>query len=111
MTRLPIPGSDDGTWGDILNAYLEVSHASDGTLNSNVVGTSQLQDNAVTNAKLDIPTQTTIASVASKYTKPAGGIPSTDLSGAVQTSLGKADSAEQTVNKGIASGIIYVSVK
>jgi hypothetical protein len=30
--RLPVPGSDDNTWGDILNAYLEVSHNSDGTL-------------------------------------------------------------------------------
>ena len=32
--RLPIPGSDDGKWGDILNTFLEVSHASDGTLQS-----------------------------------------------------------------------------
>jgi hypothetical protein len=31
-TRLPIPGGDDGNWGDILNAYLRVSHNSDGTL-------------------------------------------------------------------------------
>lgn len=30
--RLPIPGSDDGTWGDILNGFLSVSHNSDGTL-------------------------------------------------------------------------------
>jgi hypothetical protein len=30
--RLPIPGQDDGTWGDILNGFLEVSHNSDGTL-------------------------------------------------------------------------------
>ena len=32
MARLPIPGSDNGTWGDILNAYLGVSHNSDGTV-------------------------------------------------------------------------------
>lgn len=32
-----------------------------------------------------------------KYSKPAGGIPKTDLASAVQTSLGKADSALQTV--------------
>lgn len=31
MPRLPIPGSDDGTWGDILNEYLLVEHNSDGT--------------------------------------------------------------------------------
>lgn len=37
MARLPISGSDDGTWGDILNDYLQVSHASDGTLKSSAV--------------------------------------------------------------------------
>lgn len=31
MPRLPVPGSDDGTWGDILNAYLSVEHNADGT--------------------------------------------------------------------------------
>ena len=31
MARLPIPGSDDNTWGDILNTYLTVEHNSDGT--------------------------------------------------------------------------------
>src|SRR6185369_5745372 len=31
MTRLPVPGSDDGTWGDLLNTFLEVEHNSDGT--------------------------------------------------------------------------------
>ena len=32
MARLPIPGSDDGTWGTILNNFLDVSHNQDGTL-------------------------------------------------------------------------------
>lgn len=31
MARLPIPGGDDGTWGDILNNYLSIEHNSDGT--------------------------------------------------------------------------------
>ncbi|MEX0668426.1 MAG: hypothetical protein WD061_01630 [Candidatus Saccharimonadales bacterium] len=30
--RLPIPGEDAGTWGDILNEFLEVSHNPDGSL-------------------------------------------------------------------------------
>lgn len=30
--RLPIPGSDNGTWGTILNGFLEVSHNADGSL-------------------------------------------------------------------------------
>ncbi len=32
MSRLPTPGSDNGSWGDILNDYLSVAHASDGTI-------------------------------------------------------------------------------
>lgn len=32
MARLPIPGSDNGSWGNVLNEFLEVSHDSDGSL-------------------------------------------------------------------------------
>lgn len=32
MARLPEPGEDKGTWGDILNAFLSVEHNDDGTL-------------------------------------------------------------------------------
>ena len=38
----------------------------------------------------------TASEVAAKYTKPAGGIPATDLAPAVQTSLGLADTALQS---------------
>ena len=31
MSRLPTPGSDDGTWGTILNDYLSQQHQGDGT--------------------------------------------------------------------------------
>lgn len=31
MARLPIPGGDDGSWGDILNNFLRIEHNSDGT--------------------------------------------------------------------------------
>jgi hypothetical protein len=41
MSRLPIVGGDTGNWGTILNDYLLVSHAADGTLNANVVGATQ----------------------------------------------------------------------
>lgn len=37
MPRLPIPGSDDGTWGQLLNEFLEVAHSSDGTLKTSAV--------------------------------------------------------------------------
>lgn len=32
MARLPKPGADNGTWGDILNEYLAQAHKPDGTL-------------------------------------------------------------------------------
>ena len=35
MARLPTPGSDDNTWGTILNEFLSVEHNSDGTLKVN----------------------------------------------------------------------------
>jgi hypothetical protein len=41
MSRLPVVGGDAGNWGTILNDYLLVSHAADGTLNSSVVGATQ----------------------------------------------------------------------
>lgn len=40
--RLPNPGSDDGTWGTILNDYLSQVHAADGTLKPSVVQASSL---------------------------------------------------------------------
>ena len=41
--------------------------------------------------------------ISAKYSKPVGGIPSTDMAAAVQTSLGKADSAYQKSASGIPS--------
>ncbi len=37
MARLPIPGGDDNAWGQVLNDFLNVSHATDGTLKSSAV--------------------------------------------------------------------------
>lgn len=37
MARLPTIGGDNGTWGQILNDFLSVSHNSDGTLTSSAV--------------------------------------------------------------------------
>lgn len=39
MSRLPVPGSDDNQWGDILNDYLSVEHNADGTLKIRTDGT------------------------------------------------------------------------
>lgn len=51
MSRLPIPGSDDDIWGNILNDYLLVAHNADGTLKDNsvdadvIVNESIIEDN------------------------------------------------------------------
>lgn len=47
--RLPVPGGDNGDWGDILNGFLEVSLANDGTLNSSTVTDTQVSSNAAIN--------------------------------------------------------------
>ncbi|MBI1856642.1 SGNH/GDSL hydrolase family protein [Candidatus Saccharibacteria bacterium] len=40
MARLPTPGSDNGTWGGILNDFLSQSHNSDGSLKLSAVSAS-----------------------------------------------------------------------
>lgn len=57
MARLPTVGGDDGSWGTVLNEFLEVSHNADGTLANNVVGDNQvssLSESKVTNLTTDL---------------------------------------------------------
>ncbi|HEX7632981.1 MAG TPA: hypothetical protein VF401_01500 [Candidatus Saccharimonadales bacterium] len=98
MARLPKVGGDDGNWGQLLNDFLSIEHNIDGTL-KNVARPSDLAaisaggiaDGAVTSSKLADGAVTNI-----KITD--GTIASAKLTSAVQTSLGKADSAVQSVN-------------
>ena len=39
--RLPTPGSDDGAWGDLLNAFLQIGHDADGKNIGPLVETSK----------------------------------------------------------------------
>jgi len=52
VARLPIPGSDNGSWGTVLNDYLAQSHKSDGTLKDNSVTSGTLAPGSVTNAAI-----------------------------------------------------------
>lgn len=52
MARLPIPGSDNGSWGTVLNDFLSQSHTSGGVLKADSVDTTNLKDGSVTVAKL-----------------------------------------------------------
>lgn len=68
MPRLPKPGGDAGSWGDVLNEFLSQEHNADGSLKRG-------------------------AEIDAKYDKPVGGIPKADLDAAAQSSLDKADNA------------------
>lgn len=50
--RLPIPGADSDTWGEILNDFLSVSHDTDGTVKPEAITTTSLQDSSVSGTKL-----------------------------------------------------------
>lgn len=52
MARLPQPGGDDGTWGQVLNDFLAQSLATDGTLKPAIVHANNIATDAVTNAAL-----------------------------------------------------------
>src|SRR5659263_766332 len=77
MTRLPTPGSDQGTWGNILNDFLATSHNSDGSLKP--LAQSQVA-NLMTNlaAKVNttdlapVATSGSYADLANKPTIPTG---------------------------------------
>jgi hypothetical protein len=47
MARLPQPGSDNGTWGTLLNDFLAVEHNSDGTLKTSGSISTKANDSAV----------------------------------------------------------------
>jgi len=40
MARLPVSGSDDGTWGTVLNDFLMQSHTATGALTASAVSTA-----------------------------------------------------------------------
>ena len=96
MAQLPTPGGDSGTWGNILNDFLLISHNTDGTLKSSALttagGVSSVNTVTPNNGNVTL----TPANIgAGTYSKPSGGIPNTDLSSAVQADLTAACNAVQ----------------
>jgi hypothetical protein len=51
MARLPSPGSDNGTWGTLLNDFLSVAHNADGTLKdaATIAGAEQASNKGAAN--------------------------------------------------------------
>ena len=85
MSRLPVPGADEHTWGSILNDFLDVAHNSDGSLKNNIIGIGQVEDGAITTPKLGSNNTPTTGQVLAyngttlNWTTPAGGaVPDAD---------------------------------
>lgn len=67
MARLPVPGSDDGSWGDILNEFLHVEHNADGTLKSGgTLGSFAPLANPTFTGSVTVPTPSGAADAVTK---------------------------------------------
>lgn len=101
MARLPQPGGDAGSWGTILNTFLDVAHNSDGTLNPNAVSSAGA---ALTTNNLSDLQNPTIAranlGLGSAATRNVGTVSGTIAAADDSRITG----AEQSANKGAASG-------
>lgn len=76
MARLPIPGGDEGNWGQILNDFLAQAHQADGTMKASTVTAQAIADNTISEAKLD-------ANVQSKLNSGGGTQGSTGATGPI----------------------------
>lgn len=87
MARKPIPGSDDGQWGNILNDFLDVSHT----------GSGELRDNVVTEQKLSSAVRTKLNAVGGGgATLADGSVTTAKLADDAVTSVKITDSAVAT---------------
>ena len=82
-----------GTIWDKLSGTVDLSGYQTKIDSSHKLDADLVEDSNATNKFV---TATDKSNWSAKYDKPSGGIPSTDLSSAVQTSLGKADTALQS---------------
>jgi len=62
MTRLPVLGGDEGSWGQVLNDFLSQAHQSDGTLKPDSVTPAVIADASIPETKLDLIVQSKLNS-------------------------------------------------
>jgi hypothetical protein len=66
VARLPVTGSDSGTWGDLLNEFLEVAHNGDGTLKGSAAATGAV-------ATFGFPGVVAAATGVARFVMPSAG--------------------------------------
>lgn len=96
-TKIGDAPSDGKTYGRKNAAWEEVTGGSGGTSDFDQLTNRPKYNGSNMTHSTDIPEVKTSA-WDGKYSKPASGIPASDMTSAVQTSLGKADSAVQAHN-------------
>lgn len=89
--------TDDPTLANQLLA-INTNKADKSATVSNVSYSSSKIQKTINGTTTDVVTASTIVTDGGGYKKPSGGIPSSDMASAVTTSLGKADSAVQSVS-------------
>lgn len=109
MPRLPIPGSDKGQWGTLLNEFLSVEHNDDGSLKSSgSLGTYAPLANPIFSGSVTVPTPTSATDAVTKqYVDDlvvAGAPDATTSSKGVVQLAGDLDGT--ATNPQIASGVI-----
>lgn len=77
MARLPQPGSDNGTWGNVLNDFLSQSLNPNGTLKENIVSAANIQDGALPRSVLAADTVARAPVLYDPSTKGNGLMPAT----------------------------------
>ncbi len=108
MARLPQPGADNGTWGNILNDYLSQALKPDGAIKDNAVTASSIapdaidaaaiQDGSITEVLLDGNVQAKLNSVGSADWADITNKPAVIAAGATQAAAKTVISLENVDN-------------
>ncbi|HSW99666.1 MAG TPA: hypothetical protein VLH38_01375 [Patescibacteria group bacterium] len=78
MPRLPVPGSDNNTWGAVLNEYLSQALDSSGNLKAGSVGPAQIVDGTIPQAKIQNLSTDLAGKLSSAARGAANGVASLD---------------------------------
>lgn len=81
MTRLPVPGADNGQWGDILNTFLLTAHNADGSLKDSSVKATTLS--AASGQNGQVLTKDTAQSGGLTWTTPTQSVSKSMLTGVI----------------------------